>query len=70
MKKVIVPQENYDDIEEIVKETKLADLEIIFVSTMDEVIEKAFKPNTFKKMQKKIKKAITNKIKRNKRIKP
>ncbi len=61
MKHVIVPQENYDDVQEVLRDTKLDDLKLTFVSNMDEVINAAFKPNTFKKMQKKSKKAITSK---------
>jgi len=41
-KRVIVPRDNFDDIQEILKETDLSDLEIIYVKTMDEVLEHAF----------------------------
>lgn len=41
-KKLIVPKENFDDVQEIAKEVKLDDLEIIYVSTMDEVLKHAF----------------------------
>lgn len=60
MKTVIVPQENYDDIQEVLRETKLDDLKLIFVNNMDEVINTVFQPNAFKKVQKKSKKAITS----------
>ncbi|MEX0849226.1 MAG: endopeptidase La [Candidatus Dependentiae bacterium] len=58
---VIVPHENFDDIQDVLKETKLDDIKIIYAKTMDEVIDSAFEPNTFKKVQKKSKKAITKK---------
>jgi ATP-dependent Lon protease len=61
MKTVIVPQENYDDIQEILPEIKLDDLKLIFVNNMDEVINIVFQPNAFKKVQKKSKRAITSK---------
>lgn len=61
MKTVIAPQENYDDIQEILPEIKLGDLKLIFVNNMDEVINIVFQPNAFKKVQKKSKRAITNK---------
>jgi ATP-dependent Lon protease len=41
LKKVIVPQENFDDIQEILKETAL-DVELVFVNTMDDVVKAAF----------------------------
>lgn len=49
IKTVIVPKENYDDAQEIMKETKLNDLNLIFASSMDEVLEAAFLENPFKK---------------------
>jgi len=49
IKTVIVPKENEDDMQEILKDTDLGDLEVIFVSTMDEVLEAAFGKNAFKK---------------------
>lgn len=39
---IILPKENYDDIQEILKETDLGLLRFTFVNTMDEVLEKAF----------------------------
>ncbi len=42
VKKVIVPQENYDDIQEILKEIDLKDLTIVYTSTMDEVLNASF----------------------------
>lgn len=52
MQKVIVPQENYDDIQEVLKETKLEGLQIIFVNSMDEVLNIAFTPQALKAMHK------------------
>ncbi len=43
VKKVIVPQENFDDIQEINKEIDLKDLNIVYTTTMDEVLEASFK---------------------------
>jgi ATP-dependent Lon protease len=45
--KLIVPKENFDDVQEIAKEVNLDDLEIIFVSTMDEVLKHAFVKDPF-----------------------
>jgi ATP-dependent Lon protease len=44
---VIVPQENFDDIQDIKKEMSLDDLTIVFVSNMDEVLKLAFKKDPF-----------------------
>jgi ATP-dependent Lon protease len=65
MKTVIVPQENYDDIQEILREINLDDLKLMFVNNMDEVINIVFQPNAFKKVQKKSKRALTNKKSKN-----
>lgn len=45
---VIVPQENSDDLQEISKEIDLKDLAIVYVKTVDEVIQCAFKNNPLK----------------------
>lgn len=45
-KTVIVPKENYDDIQEILKEVAL-DLKLVFVETMDEVLRYALVKNPF-----------------------
>jgi ATP-dependent Lon protease len=45
---VIVPKENYDDIQEILKETPL-DLKIIFAENIDEVLITALQKNPFEK---------------------
>lgn len=47
IKTVIVPQENYDDIQEILKEVNLGDLHIVYANTMDEVLQTAFVKNPF-----------------------
>lgn len=44
---VIVPQENFNDIEEIKKDINLDDLNLIFVESMDEVLQAAFVENPF-----------------------
>jgi len=41
-KRVIVPHENFDDIKEILKDTDLQGVELIYVKTMDEVLPAAF----------------------------
>jgi ATP-dependent Lon protease len=61
MKTVLVPKDNYDDIQDVLKDTNLDGLELVFVRNMDEVLAKVFKPNAFKKVQRKPKKAITKK---------
>lgn len=61
MKKVLVPQENYDDIQEVLRETKLGDLEIVYVTSMDEVLNLAFKPNWLKDAEAQTKKAAAAK---------
>ncbi len=47
---VIIPQENYDDAQEILKETNLGALKIMFVKNMDEVLDATFGKNAFKKL--------------------
>jgi len=46
---VVLPQVNFDDIQEIRKETNLDGIELIFVSTIDEVLGAALIKNPFKK---------------------
>jgi len=48
-KTVIVPQENADDIQEILKEIEIGDLRLIYVTNMDEALEAAFVESPFKK---------------------
>lgn len=47
IKTVIVPQENFDDIQEILKEANLGDLQLVYASTMDEVLQTALVKNPF-----------------------
>lgn len=49
IKTVIVPQENHEDIQEILKEINLGDMKIIYATTMDEVITHGFTVSPFKK---------------------
>jgi len=66
---VIVPQENFNDIEEIKKETNLNDISIIFVNNIQEVLSASFVENPLiwaKKLQQKAKlkeKTVTQKTK-------
>lgn len=53
IKTVIVPQENFDDIQEILKEVNLGDLQLVYASTMDEVLKTAFIKNPFSKANQK-----------------
>ena len=53
MKTIILSKENYDDIQEILKDTDLGSLKFNFVSTMDEVLEKAFIKNPLKQKKNK-----------------
>jgi ATP-dependent Lon protease len=47
IKTVIVPQENFDDIQEILKEVNLGDLQLVYACTMDEVLQTALVKNPF-----------------------
>ena len=49
IKKVLVPQDNFDDAQDVLKETNLEGIQIVFVSTMDEVLAHAFAKSPFKK---------------------
>lgn len=62
---VIIPHENYDDAQEILKETNLGSLKIVYVKTMDEVLEATFGKNAFQKLveKKRAKKRKTTKKK-------
>jgi ATP-dependent Lon protease len=53
IKTVLLPQENYDDVFDVKKELG-TDVELVFVRTMDEVLEKALTKNPFTQ-----KKAVT-----------
>lgn len=61
IKTVIIPHENYDDAQEILKDTNLGNLNLVFVKNMDEVLEAVFGKNAFKKR-------ITKKKKRSAKI--
>lgn len=61
MTKVIVPKENYDDIQDVLKETNLEGLTIFYASTMDEVIQEAFGPKVFTKIKTPMKKRVVKK---------
>ena len=52
MKTVLVPRENEDDVDEILKEVQTK-IKIIFVDNMDEVLENALMKNPFAKPRKK-----------------
>lgn len=55
---VIVPQENYDDVQEISKEMSLDGLTIKYVTNMDEVLKIAFERNPLEKKMRTAKKRI------------
>lgn len=63
VKKVIIPQENFDDVQEISKEINLKPLAIVYATTMDEVLHAAFakSPLSTGKKDKEPKKKKTNK---------
>lgn len=69
MKKVLVPQENFDDIQEVLRETKLDDLEIVYVTSMDEVLNLAFRPDWLKNIPTQSQKAAAKKANSNKKSK-
>lgn len=60
---VIVPKENYDDIEEVKREINLEKMRIVYVSIMDEVIDEAFAENPFTSAVKKSTKGSAKKKK-------
>ena len=47
MEKVILPEVNKNDVEEVKKELKLDPLKIAFVKTMDDVVNEIFGKNIF-----------------------
>lgn len=59
-KTVLVPHENFDDVEEIKKEMSLDGLNISFVKTMDEVLSAAFIQNPLQSSLKKARKSTRN----------
>jgi len=52
IKTVILPEENRDDAQEILQETSLSSITLIFVKNMDEVLNSAFEKNVFSKRRK------------------
>jgi ATP-dependent Lon protease len=52
MTHIIVPKENTDDIQEILKEISLEGIELTYVNTIDEVLKHAFKKNPLKVKEK------------------
>lgn len=49
IKTVILPQENLDEIQEVLKEVNLTDLKLVYASNMDEVLATAFPEPILKK---------------------
>lgn len=45
VKTVLIPKENDDDVQEALKEISLGDMQLVFVSTMDDVLTAAFDHN-------------------------
>ena len=62
IKMALVPFENKNDVEEVIKETNLS-IDIRYVKTMDEVLKLALKDSPFKKKKAKTKKTTVKKIK-------
>ncbi len=60
---IIMPQENYDDLQDIKKEMSLDGLNIKFASNMDEVLKIAFEKNPFDAKIRPMKKRPTKKAK-------
>jgi ATP-dependent Lon protease len=52
MTHIIVPKENSDDIQEVLKEISLDGIMLTYVNTMDEVLKAAFKKNPLKLKEK------------------
>ena len=50
---VIVPQENHDEVQDVLKEINIDGVNLIYVRTMDEVVKAAFEENPFAKAKKK-----------------
>ena len=48
-KRVFVPHENFDDVQEVLKEIEIGHLEISYMKNMDEVLTQAFVKNPFDK---------------------
>jgi ATP-dependent Lon protease len=67
-KVIVAPQENYDDIQEILKEIEIGDLKLIFVASMDDVLRVAFEKNPLSKEKVRIEKQKTKPKKKTKII--
>ena len=68
-KTIIVPHENFDDIQEVLKEIEIGDLKLIYAQTMDDVLKTAFVDSPLDKVVIKNKKTIESKSKKNKKKK-
>jgi len=66
IKTLVVPQENHDDLQDVLKEISVGDLKLMYVRTMDEVLTHAFvrNPQAHEPRIKAHKKASTKKTKR------
>jgi ATP-dependent Lon protease len=72
---VIVPQENYDDIQEVLKDTNIEGVTLIYASNMDDVLKHAFVHDPFdkqaiKKLQKESDSAKAEDKQKSKKTKP
>lgn len=69
MKTVIVPHENWDDVQDIQREIDISPLKIVYAHTMDDVLKAAFTEDIFKKKTAKrtVKKRTVTKKKTTKR---
>lgn len=61
IKKVLLPQENYDETQEVLKEINLDGVQLVYVSTMDEVLKEAFGDQLLQKTEKKARKSTQKK---------
>lgn len=69
-KTIIVPQENFDDIQEILKEIEIDDLKLVYAVSMDDVLKTAFIQSPLDKAAiKKTKAAESSKSRRGKKKK-
>ena len=69
IKTLILPQENHDDMQDVLKEITLDNLELVYVNTMDQVLEKAFVSPPTQKKQSRHKKATKKQIQHTNRTK-
>ncbi|OGB97406.1 endopeptidase La [candidate division TM6 bacterium RIFCSPHIGHO2_12_FULL_36_22] len=67
IKTIFLPQENHDDVQEFIKDID-KDIELVFIDHIDQLLEKAFEKNPFKKRpMTKVKKVTTIKAKTKKK---